>query len=167
MKLSGYDPVRRAGRQSGGVALWCLRGLVAWLLWSVLGSMGPAPAQAKDPGSEEALRERVQGYWQAEVEKSYVDAYQLLAPEVRARLSLPAFVMGKRYLHIRGFTIEGVEANGDSALVRVGYHIEVELPPPPPGMQRSSKGPILKRGVRQEEWVREGGTWFRTIPLAR
>ena len=133
-------------------------------VWCVVGSV--AEAQVAVRSDEEALlRTRVMNYWEAEAQKEYVVAYQFLEPKVRATVPLPDFVRMKRYLTVKGFRVEGIEIRGDSASVRVAFQLEVEIPPPPPGMERVTTGPITKEGVTTERWILMDGTWFRRVEV--
>lgn len=130
--------------------------LFAW------GMLGVTLGHAQTASDLAALRERAIGYWQAEVRKDYITSYQFFEPNIRTSMTLPGFVRGKRFLTVKGFSVKDIAITGDSALVKIAYDFEIEIPPPPPGMERVTAGSVRKEGVFEEHWIRLRGIWFRT-----
>jgi hypothetical protein len=106
----------------------------------------PAAPSAGDAEPARSLRERVQGYWQARLERS-PRVYEFYAPAERGG----AAVSEGGSVPLTAFEIEAAEVRGDEATV--GVRVAAPLGPPAARQTRTLRF--------REAWHRRDGVWYR------
>lgn len=110
---------------------------------------------------EEALRHRVQAYWDARVEGSIEKAYELLEPEARETISLVSYAKKAGQAEILSYNIEDLELNlpSNSATVRVKRDFRIK-----PGAIPIKMDKVLEQ-TGTERWVLVEDRWYMSYAV--
>ena len=117
-----------------------------------------AASEAPVRSDDEVLMERALEYWEARVNRSahVMDFYA--SPE-EGGPTRPKDVSEFGNIGYKSWSLEGVEVDGDEAIVKVKMTIAYTLPTP------VDLGDKMTRTIR-ERWLKVGGTWYKEpIPL--
>ena len=110
---------------------------------------------------EDALRVRVQAYWDARVEGSAEKAYQLLEPDARQRVGLGTYAHRAGQSEILSYEIEKIDLDmqTESAVVQVKRSFRIK-----PGAVPIRIDQDLEQTGR-EQWVLVDGQWYMSYGL--
>jgi hypothetical protein len=119
--------------------------------------IGCVPREPTD--TEEALRARVSHYWDLKAQRDVVKMYDLLEKAYRERTSLADWIGSvNRDMKYFQYRIDSVERDGDHAVVRVSYTMQL------PDYVLMGLAPLPKLYERvPETWKLEGGAWYRVF----
>ena len=123
----------------------------------------PAPEAAgadaaTDPRSEAALRERIQAFWKAMLEKDFDTTYAMQDPFFRARHADQTYKSNMGRILYADFKIDEVKVDGARAEVKT--RVRASIPP-----FRAKTGEIISRPEEEiaipEVWVWVDDAWYR------
>ncbi len=112
---------------------------------------------------EDALRTRVQAYWDARVEGSAEKAYQLLEPDAKQRVSLGTYAHRSGQSEILSYEIEKIDLDmpAESAVVQVRRSFRIK-----PGVVPIRIDQDLEQ-TGHERWVLMDGQWYMSYGLPK
>ena len=120
-------------------------------------SVADAEGQITDP-AQDALRQRVEGFWQSLITKDYDGAYGFQDPFYRAKMKAETYRKQMGRIAYREIKVDGIEIEGPVATVKT--RVMASIPP-----FRAGTGEMITRPEKEinitETWLWIDGNWYR------
>ena len=120
-------------------------------------AVGGAEGQITDP-AQDALRQRVVGFWQRMIDKDYDGAYEFQDPFYRAKMKAETYRKQMGRIAYQDIKVDGIEIEGPVATVKT--RVKASVPP-----FRAGTGEMISRPEQEinitETWLWIDGNWYR------